>query len=72
MPISISDLIDKKIKEHQYEIDNAQRDLLDEKGQLKKKSVAEAAKLLVLKDKIMFHKSALLVLEDLKEELKNV
>ena len=68
----LKEIINKKIKEHQYEIDNAQKDLLDEKGKLKQKSVAEAAKILVLKDKIMFHKSALLVLEDLKEEIKNV
>ena len=65
----IKDLIDKKVKEHQFEIDNAQKDLLDERGKLKSKSVAEAAKLLALKDKIMFHKSAILVLQDLKQEI---
>lgn len=63
-------LISKKIKEHQYEIDGAQKDLLDLK--LKTKDANMAVKQLVLKDKILFHKSALLVLEDLKKELKDV
>lgn len=66
----INSLIDKKIKEHQYEIDGAQKDLQDMK--LKPKDAALAVKQLVLKDKILFHKSALSVLEDLKVEIKNV
>lgn len=68
----VSQLIDKKIVEHQTEINGAQNELMDKNGQLKTKSVADAAKLLVLKDKIMFHKAALLVLEELKEDIKNV
>lgn len=66
----VIELIDKKIKEHQFEINGAQKDLLDERGKLKK-SVIEASKMLVLKDKMMFHKSAMLVLEELKQEIGN-
>lgn len=66
----ILNLIQTKIKEHQYEIDGAQKDLLDLK--LKPKDAAIAVKQLVLKDKILFHKASLLTLENLKEEIKNV
>lgn len=64
-------LLDKKMIEHQKEIDGAQRDLLDERGKLKAKSVPEAAKTLILKDKILFHKAAILTLQDIKNELNN-
>lgn len=67
----ILSIIEKKISEHQTEINGAQNELLDKNSQLKNKSVSEAAKLLVLKDKIMFHKAALLVLEDLKKDINN-
>lgn len=69
--LKIIEAIDKRLKEHKVEIDGVQRDLLDEKGKLKPKSVEAAAKLLALKDKMLFHKAAILVLEDLKKEIEN-
>lgn len=64
-------LIDTKIKEHKIEIDGAQKELMDERAK-PQKSVVEAAKLLVLKDKAMFHRVAVQVLEDLKKDLQDV
>ncbi len=68
----ILEIIDKKLKEHQIEIDGCQNNLLDERGKLRYKSVPEATKMLIIKDKLMFHKACVLALTELKEEVKNV
>lgn len=68
----VLEIIDKKIKEHQIEIDGCQNNLLDEKGKLKYKSVPEATKMLIIKDKLMFHKAASLALIELKNEIEQI
>lgn len=68
----ILEILNKKIKEHQIEIDGCQNNLLDGQGKLKYKSVQEATKMLVLKDKLVFHRACISALVDLKEELENV
>lgn len=44
--------------------------LLKEKGSTPDKMLIESSKLALIKDKILFHKAAILTLEDLLEKLK--
>lgn len=69
---NILNILYEKIKEHKSELEICQNNLLDNTNKLKYKSIEEAAKLLVLKDKLLFHKVSLLVLEDLKVEVEKL
>ena len=58
--------VDKKIKEHQFEMDGCLIELDKLKGS--ERDISLVQKIIVLKDKMMFHKGALMLLEDLKKE----
>lgn len=64
-----SDLIDKKVKEHEFEMKGCSSDLLKVHG-TKPKDAEDAVKRLALKDKLMFHKAAVATLLDLKQDLE--
>ena len=68
---TVKTLIQSKIKEHEYEIKGCGKDLVSLKG-LKPKDAEEAGRLLILKDKIMFHKSCILALQDVEKDLDNL
>lgn len=65
---TVIELIDKKVKEHDFEMKGAQNDLLQTHG--KKPGAEDAVQRLIIKDKLMFHKAAVLVLLDLKQDLE--
>ena len=62
-------ILNKKTKEHEFEV---QSSLVELDKMLKmKKDVTLLQQIMILKDKIMFHKGAVMVLEDLKKEIAN-
>jgi hypothetical protein len=63
-------LIDKKTQEHQFEIEGCLLELDKLKGA--ERDISLVQKIMVLKDKMMFHKGALMILADLKKELTDV
>jgi hypothetical protein len=64
----IISIIKGKIIEHKSIIEEIDFDL---KNTVKEKKIESAMKHLVLKDKMIFHKAAILTLEDLLTELNN-
>lgn len=76
--INIISLIDKKVAEHKKEIEltDLEKQKLESLGKKSltkrdKSCILMVSELLTLKDKILFHKSAILTLEDLKNDLEN-
>ena len=78
--MSISQIVKTKIKEHQQIIEQIQVDVdkMKEKlAEIKKQSgdqqqlMVEAAKLMALKDRMLFHKAAAMTLKDIENELNN-
>ena len=78
--MSIQNIVKTKIKEHQSIIEQIQVDvdkMRDKLGELKKQAVnqqqlmLESAKLLALKDRMMFHKAAMMALKDVENEIIN-
>lgn len=64
--------IDTKVKEHTdiiQEVDVELKSIGSAGGAARSSMIAVASKKLILKDKIMFHKSAIAVLNDLKESI---
>jgi len=63
----IIELISKRISEHKAEIDSCQKNIqiIDKNRQLE-----DIKKLMILKDKMLFHKGCLLCLEDLLKEIE--
>lgn len=64
----ILNIINTKIDEHKKEVEACSGGL--EALQKKEKALDNAMKHMVLKDKIIFHKACLLVLNDLKDAIK--
>lgn len=72
---AIITLIEKKIKEHEVEVKGATKELASfsgKEGQARNIQIMNASKKLILKDKVIFHKAAMLALHDLLEELKQL
>ena len=67
----ILNIINTKIKEHEAELKQVSQDVLQVHG-IKPKNIEEAGKILVLKDKIIFHKAAIMALADLKQEVSKL
>ena len=68
------EIIKKKVKEHEKEMAGCQINLDAQTMSLtadSKPDITKAAKLAVLKDKMMFHKACKMTLEDLLEEVNN-
>lgn len=65
------EIIDKKIKETQKELDNVVKDLQNVHG-VKPRNAEEVGKLLVIKDRVLFFKSALMTLQDIRKQIENV
>jgi len=65
-------LIIKKIEEHTTEVKGASENLEEMRINMKfdKPSIVEAGKIMVLKGKVDFHRSAILTLNDLKLEIE--
>ena len=78
--IDIIDIIDKKLAEHKYEVDMSMNlldkyrlDIANSKKSISKANeemVKDTMKLGILKDKIIFHRAAIAILEDLKLDIK--
>lgn len=69
----LSQLLDVKIQENEFEIRSANKELQELTAKSKSWSDSnfkDAAKIMILKDKIVFHKAAILVLQDVKSELE--
>lgn len=62
----ILNTLDKKIKEHTNIIEAVDFDIKSMKSD---NSVENASKRLILKDKILFHRAAVLALKDLKDSI---
>lgn len=60
-------LLDKKIEEHKTVIEDMSEDL---KKMKKDGKIESAYKHMILKDKLMFHKAAILALKDVKNEIQ--
>lgn len=78
--MSIQNIVKNKIKEHQQIIEQIQVDvdtMRDKLAAMKKQAVnqqqlmLESAKLLALKDRMMFHKAAMMALKDVEVEITN-
>ena len=75
--MEINKLIDSRVKEHSQVMDAIMVDIEELRkvvSKLKQENnvqemALQAQKLLALKDRMMFHKAAVLVLNDLKEDL---
>jgi hypothetical protein len=76
--MEIKQIIKIKIKEHQSIIEQIQVDvdkMREKLGELKKQAanqqqlMLESAKLLALKDRMLFHKSAVMTLKDVENEI---
>lgn len=68
----IKQLIQQKIEEHKLEIDGSENFISQMKSKSakdKKQDIESTMKLGILKDKMIFHKSAILVLQDLLDEI---
>lgn len=68
-------LIETKIQEHQAEVNGATKDiskLSGPEGQGRSAQLINASKKVILKDKVIFHKAAMLALHDLLEELRQL
>jgi len=68
-------LIETKIQEHQAEVNGATKDiskLSGPEGQRRSAQLINASKKVILKDKVIFHKAAMLALHDLLEELRQL
>ncbi len=79
--MEVQTIIKAKMKEHQTIVTQITADMDEVKKRLaklkdladgKKDLMVETVKLMALKDRMMFHKAAVLVLQDLEQELKNV
>jgi O-phosphoseryl-tRNA(Cys) synthetase len=78
--MSIQNIVKNKIKEHQQIIEQIQVDvdkMREKLAAMKKQAVnqqqlmLESAKLLALKDRMMFHKAATMALKDIEVEITN-
>ena len=78
--MSIQNIVKNKIKEHQQIIEQIQVDvdtMREKLAAMKKQAVnqqqlmLESAKLLALKDRMMFHKAAMMALKDVEVEITN-
>lgn len=76
--MEIKNYLSKSIKEHQNEIEGCLSTIATQQKIVKEmkvssqdphKMLVESSKLAVLKDKIMFHKTAMMVLQDVLEKL---
>ena len=64
--------IDTKVKEHTdiiQEVDVELKSISSNGGAARSSMIAAASKKLILKDKILFHRAAILALNDLKESI---
>jgi hypothetical protein len=66
--VEIYMLLTRKVEEHKVEMELTRQAL--EKLKLDKKDLELASKMLLLKDKVNFHKAVVLAYEELIEELK--
>lgn len=62
-------ILTKKLEEHIAEVKGA-NEALEAAKKFGMKDITSATKLLVLKDKIMFHKACLAALDDLRKEIE--
>jgi len=78
-PENLKKLIDSKVKEHKYEIELCESEMTKqkkkandsrEKNKNPQNVLTETSKLAILKDKMLFHKAAISVLEELRGELE--
>ena len=69
----ITKLIETRIEEHQTEITGCEKEIEKLQVELKgtRRDIVAAGKIMVLKDKAMFHKGATMVLADLKKDIEN-
>ena len=70
----IINIIDRRIEEHKAEIVvcNAESDKLKEQRKTDKPNLELLQKLAVLKDRSLFNRASLLVLNDLKKEINEI
>ena len=76
--MNITAIIEKKMKEHQFEIDGCNKVLPDLQIEVKR-AIAKnkhdvpvyAQKVMIIKDKMTFHKACLWTLLDLKQEIES-
>lgn len=70
--VNVNKIIENKIKEHEVELQGSTIECEKLRKELKettKPDVMVANKLLIMKDKILFHKSCVMVLKDLQAEI---
>ena len=70
MEATILKIINKKLAEHVTEVDAVQQEIEEKRTKAKESKDIDAARnLMILKDKMMFHKACAMILQDVLDEI---